>query len=241
VVLLPVAANEHETQMMSGLTLGELDRDGAIREAVERVSGDTRARFLGKAVLGSAALLGALAAPTSAGAAAASDVAILNYALTLEYLQAAFYTESERLGAIRGRLKRVPRQLGAVERAHVAAIKAALGRAAVKRPAFDFRGVTENQTKFLKTAVAFEDLGAAAYKAQAARVKAPALLAAAVSIHSVEARHAAWMRFLAGVVPAAAAFDEGKPISEVKAIVASTHFVVAHPKMTSTRKPKYTG
>jgi hypothetical protein len=226
---------------MSNLTLGELDRDGAIREAVEQVSGDTRARFLGKAVLGGAALLGALAAPASADAAAASDVAILNYALTLEYLQAAFYTETERLGAIGGELKRVPRQLGAVERAHVTAIKAALGRAAVKRPAFDFRGVTEEQTKFLKTAVAFEDLGAAAYKAQAARIRSPELLAAAIAIHSVEARHAAWMRFLAGVTPASTAFDEGKPISEVKAIVASTHFVTAHPKRTSSKKPKYTG
>jgi Ferritin-like domain len=236
-----MSAKEHETQAMWELTLGQLDRDGAIREAVVHVSGDTRATFLGKAVVGGAALLGALTAPALAGATAPSDVAILNYALTLEYLQAAFYTETERLGAIRGKLKPVPRQLGAVERAHVTAIKAALGRAAVKRPAFDFRGVTEDQTKFLKTAVAFEDLGAAAYKAQAARIKSPALLAAAVSIHSVEARHAAWMRFLAGVVPAAAPFDEGKPISEVKAIVASTHFVVVHPKRTSTRKPKYTG
>jgi hypothetical protein len=226
---------------MRELTLEELDRDGAIREAVEAVSGDTRAAFLGKAVVGGAALLGALAAPEGAGAAARSDVAILNYALTLEYLQSSFYTEAERLGAIKGKLAPIPPQLGAVERAHVMAIKAALGRAAVKRPAFDFHGVTENQSKFLKTAVAFEDLGAAAYKAQAARIKSPALLAAAVSIHSVEARHAAWMRFLAGAVPAASAFDEGKSIPQVRAIVASTRFIAAHPKKTSRRKPKYTG
>ena len=226
---------------MSDLTLGELDRDGAVREAFEHVAGETRAGFLGKAVVGGAALLGALAVPSVGKAAAASDVAILNYALTLEYLQAAFYTETERLGAVGGELKRVPRQLGAVERAHVAALKGALGRAAVKRPSFDFGGVTEDNSKFLKTAVAFEDLGAAAYKAQAARIKAPALLAAAVSIHSVEARHAAWMRFLAGVTPAAAAFDKGKPISEVRAIVASTHFVVARPKRKAKKNPKYTG
>jgi hypothetical protein len=227
--------------MTNDLTLADVDRDGAIREAVEQVSGDTRASFLGKAVLGSAALAGALASPASAAKTARSDVAILNYALTLEYLQAAFYTETERLGAVRGRLKRVPRQLGAVERAHVTALKSALGRAAVKRPAFNFHGVTEDPAKFLKTAVAFEDLGAAAYKAQAPRLKSSALLAAAVSIHSVEARHAAWMRYLAGVTPAVSAFDEGKPISEVKAIVASTHFVVAHPKMRSRKNPRFTG
>ena len=236
-----MASNREELSSTSDLTLGELDRDGAIRETVELVSGETRATFLEKAVVGGAALLGALAAPAASRATAKSDVAILNYALTLEYLQAAFYTETERLGAVGGELKRVPRHLGAVERAHVAAIKAALGQAAVKRPAFDFRGVTEDQTKFLKTAVAFEDLGAAAYKAQAARIKSPAILAAAISIHSVEARHAAWMRFLAGVTPAATPFDQGKPIAEVKAIAASTHFIVAHPKKTSTKNPNYTG
>jgi Ferritin-like domain len=237
-----MASNREELPSTSELTLGELDRDGAIREAGERVSGETRATFFEKAVVGGAALLGAaLAAPAASGATAKSDVAILNYALTLEYLQAAFYTETERLGAVGGELKGVPPQLGAVERAHVTAIKAALGHAAVKRPAFDFRGVTEDQTKFLKTAVAFEDLGAAAYKAQAARIKSPALLAAAISIHSVEARHAAWMRFLAGVTPAATAFDQGKSIREVKAIVASTRFIVRHPKKTSTKNPHFTG
>jgi Ferritin-like domain len=227
---------------MSELTLGEVDRDGAICEAVEQLAGDTRATFLGKAVLGGAALVGAIAAPASAASTPRSDIAILNYALTLEYLQAAFYTETERLGAIGGTLERVPRQLGAVERAHVAAIKQALGSAAVKRPAFDFHGVTEDEGTFLKTAVAFEDLGTAAYKAQAARIRSPGLLAAAISIHSVEARHAAWMRYLAGVTPAAAAFDEGKPIADVKAIVAATHFVVAPPAVSTRRKnPKYTG
>jgi hypothetical protein len=233
--------DEQELSPVSDLTFGELDRDGALCEAVERATGETRAAFLGKAVVGGAALLGALAAPNVGEAAAASDVAILNYALTLEYLQAAFYTETERLGAVGGELKQVPPQLGAVERAHVTAIKQALGRAAVKRPAFNFRGVTEDNSKFLKTAVAFEDLAAAAYKAQAARIKSPALLAAAVSIHTVEARHAAWMRFLAGVTPAAAAFDEGKSVSEVRQIVGSTHFVVSRPKREAKKNPKYSG
>ena len=236
-----MAIDGQTVNSMSDLTLGELDCDGALQEAVEQVSGDTRAAFLGKAVVGGAALLGALAVPAAGEAAEASDVAILNYALTLEYLQSSFYTEAERLGAIRGELKRVPRQLGAVERAHVTALKQALGKAAAKRPAFNFRGVTEDNTKFLKTAVAFEDLGAAAYKGQAARIKSPALLAAAIAIHSVEARHAAWMRFLAGETPAAAAFDEGKPISEVRGIVASTHFVVARPKRKARKNPKYSG
>ena len=226
----------------SDLTLEELDRDGAILEASEAAG--SRAAFLGKAVVGSAALLGALAAPLRAESATSpSDAAILNFALTLEYLQAAFYTETQRAGAIGTELARVPRQLGSVERAHVIALQNVLGRSAVKRPSFNFRGVTEDQEQFLKTAVAFEDLGAAAYKGQATRVDSPALLAAAVAIHSVEARHAAWMRYLSGFAPAGRAFDEPKREGEVRQIVASTRFIAARTPTTQRRRraPGYTG
>jgi hypothetical protein len=225
----------------SDLTLDQLDRDGAIREASDAVG--CRASFLGKALVGSAALLGALTAPSRAEAAVSpSDAAILNFALTLEYLQSAFYTETERAGAVKAELAKVPRQLGAVERAHVTALKDVLGPRAVKRPAFDFRGVTEDQVKFLKTAVAFEDLGAAAYKGQATRVDSPALLAAAVAIHAVEARHAAWMRYLSGFTPAGRAFDEPKKELEVRRIVASTHFIASRPRTAVRRRnPGYTG
>lgn len=221
------------------LTFDQIDSDGAVQEALDAVS--TRASFLGKASIASAALLAAIVAPPDAEAVSPSDAAILNFALTLEYLQAAFYTETERAGAVGSELARVPRQLGSVERAHVSALKNVLGRTAVKRPAFNFQGVTEDQVKFLKTAVAFEDLGAAAYKGQATRVDSPALLAAAVSIHSVEARHAAWMRYLAGVVPAARAFDEPKREGEVRAIVASTRFISSRPRTAGRKAPGYTG
>jgi rubrerythrin len=221
------------------LTFEELDRDGALREGLDALS--SRAAFLGKAFIGSAALLGALAAPARATAAAKSDVAILNFALTLEYLQASFYTETERNSVVGGALARVPEQLGAVERAHVKALQDVLGQAAVKRPSFNFRGTTEDREQFLRTAVAFEDLAVAAYKGQATEIESPGLLAAAVAIHSVEARHAAWMRYLAGVTPSATAFDEGKPESEVREIVASTRFIVARPRMTGRRSPRVTG
>jgi Ferritin-like domain len=228
------------TESTCNLTLEQLDRDGAIRETLEAVS--SRGSFLGKALLGGATLLGALAAPARASAASSpSDTAILNFALTLEYLQAGFYTETQRLGAIGAELARVPRQLGSVERAHVTALQKVLGRAAVKRPSFDFRGATEDQEEFLKTAVAFEDLGAAAYKGQATRVDSPALLAAAVAIHSVEARHAAWMRYLAGFTPAGRAFDEAKREFEVRDIVASTRFIVPRPRTARRRSPRFTG
>src|SRR6266851_5499264 len=128
---------------VTGLTFGELDCDGALSSALERAGGDSRADFLCKALVGRAALLAGLTLPARAGATSKNDVDILNYALTLEYLQAAFYTETERANAVRGKAKQAARLVGAVERAHVQAFRKALGSAAVKRPTFDFRGVTE--------------------------------------------------------------------------------------------------
>src|SRR6185295_15771998 len=105
-----------------------------------------------------------------------------------------------------------------------------LGSQAVKRPTFDFQGTTEQQQPFLKTAVAFEDLAVAAYKGQAPKLQSDAVLAAAVGIHSVEARHAAWMRQLFGITPAVNAFDRPASRASVNRLVASTHFVVAKPQ-----------
>jgi rubrerythrin len=226
---------------VTDLTLGQLDRDGALTEAIARVTGDSRADFLRKAAIGSTALLAALALPDRADSTSKNDVDILNYALTLEYLQAAFYTETEHAGAVRGKAKQAADVIGAVERAHVKAFRQALGTAAVKRPSFDFRGVTESQTPFLKTAVAFEDLAVAAYKGQAPKIRAKSVLAVAVSIHSVEARHAAWMRYLFGIVPAERAFDLPASRPEVLRTVAATHFIASTPKTSGKEKPKFTG
>ena len=113
-----------------------------------------------------------------------------------------------------------------------------LGSRAVKRPRFDFRGATEDAERFRKTAVAFEDLAVAAYKAQAPLIQNSGYLVAALGIHSVEARHAAWIRRLAGIVPAADAFDEPRSKKSTLAIVDDTHFVL---KTRSRRKPKFTG
>jgi len=229
------------------LTLGALDRDGAVGDALHALAPDdgatTRGEALRLAVVGGAALAAALAGPaaaptTAAAASARGDRDILNYALTLEYLQAAFYSEVERLGAVHGRLGEQARVVGAHERAHVKAFQEVLGRHAVKRPRFDFRGATEDAERFRKTAVAFEDLAVAAYSAQAPRIRARPYLASALAIASVEARHAAWIRRLAGVVPAPDAFDAPRSRSATVAIVDKTHFAV---HTTSRRRPRFTG
>jgi hypothetical protein len=231
---------EDGTDTAAGLTIEDVDCDGALGEALHAVYG-SRADFLRKATIGGAALLGALALPGTSTAASSNDVGILNYALVLEYLQASFYTETERIGTVGAKALAATRVVGAVERAHVTALRKALGSAAVARPTFNFRGTTEEPTKFLKTAVALEDLAVAAYKAQAPRVDSKAILAVAVSIHSVEARHAAWMRRLFGIVPAGSAFDEPLSKPKVSKIVDSTHFIVTSGRTSRRGKPRFTG
>lgn len=232
--------------MSLDFTLEEVDRDGAIQEAIDKTSGDTRASFLTKATIatgglvGGGAVLGALASP--AAAATKNDVAIANFALTLEYLEAAFYLEAVRMGALRGETLEFARIVGAHERAHVTALKKMLGRAAVAKPQFNFRGTTENQAKFQKTALVLEDTGVAAYKGQAGNIDTKAVLEAALAIHTVEARHASWIRHILGVSPAPVAFDKPKTKQQILQAVAGTRFIASSPpRMTSQRSPAFLG
>jgi Ferritin-like domain len=226
------------------LKVEDFDIDGAVREAFERMPQHTRSGFLVRTVAAGAAALGAAAVwPALASAETDSgDITILNFALALEYLQASFYTEAEQIGALRGALANQAHIVGMHERAHVAAFKQLLGHAAIKQPTFNFHGVTENPDAFRSTAVAFEDLATAAYKEQAPLIKSKAYLAGALAIHSVEARHAAWIRRLAGFLPAAHAFDDPLSDAEVVDIVNSTHFVTLKDPQTSMEaKPQFTG
>jgi hypothetical protein len=224
---------------MDDLKLDDLDRDGALAEAIDGLHERTRAGFLRGAVVGGGALLTAFATPASAAGSKARDISILNFALTLEELQAAFYTETERNKVLSGALKRQATTVGATERAHVRAFRSALGSAAIARPHFNFGGATEGADAFRKTAVAFEDLAVAAYKGQAPRITSRAYLASALAIHSVEARHAAWIRRLAGKSPVSGPFDEPLGRPAVTRIVDSTHFVMS---TTSSKKgPRFTG
>ncbi|MDX6452834.1 MAG: hypothetical protein QOH16_2883 [Gaiellaceae bacterium] len=211
--------------------LEELDVDGAIREAASKVDGDTRAAFLKKAGIGAGAVVaggafaGAIPGIASAGVAK-SDVAILNFALTLEYLEAAFYAEAVSKGNFSGKTLAFAQVVAHHEAAHVAFLKSALGKAAVKSPKFDFKGTNVDAAKFMATAQVLEDTGVAAYLGQAGNIKSKKILGAAGSILAVEARHAGWIRDLNNAPGAPSAFQGPKTKAQVLAAVSGTGFIV---------------
>jgi rubrerythrin len=217
--------------------LTDIDVDGAIQETAEK-AGVNRADLLkraaigGGAILGSSALLGMLPSVASAASTgrqassgAAGDIAILNFALTLEFLEAAFYAEAVKKGALKGEAAKYAKVVASDEAQHVAFLKSALGMHAVKSPTFDFKGTTASQTTFLKTAMALEDTGVSAYAGAAPSISNKKTLAAALSVHSVEARHAAWVRNILGVTPAPVPFDAAKTKAQVLKIVTGTGFI----------------
>ena len=102
--------------METDLTLEDVDPGGAIAEAVDELTGGTRADFVRKAVIGGSATAAALAAPAVAqGRNTAKDIAILRFDLNLEYLQAAMYSEAERLRQLKPRTLEWARVVGANE------------------------------------------------------------------------------------------------------------------------------
>lgn len=151
-------------------------------------------------------------------------VEVLNFALTLEYLEAEFYQTALRSrGLIPGRFRAVFQQIGKHEVAHVKTLLGALGGSAVGKPQFDFtaRGqfpdVFQNFNTFTMVSRTFEDLGVAAYKGQAGNLQGTPVLTTALQIHSVEARHAAEVRRVRGELGFDSAFDAPKSKSEVLA------------------------
>jgi hypothetical protein len=176
------------------------------------------------------ALGGGIGAATRASTATAStpsraqDRDIFNFALLLEYLQAGFYAEAVREGALSGDVLRFAQVVSGHERAHVEYLRKALGPHARAEPKLDFGNATRDQHAFLEAAVLLENLGVAAYNGQAANLTKPAL-AAAAEIVSVEGRHAAWISDLAGKPPAPRAADVGASSDDVIQTLQSTHFI----------------
>jgi hypothetical protein len=184
----------------------------------EQGAGRTRAQALGAAgaVLGAGALVGGLVRPqTTAGRPSrAQDVRILNFLLVLEEAQAAFYDAALRRGVLRGDLLEFARTVAPQEHEHVRFMRGKLGGQARPKPRLDFAQATSSPERFRATAIDLEEATAAAYIGQGASLTRDAVLDAA-RIVAVEARHAAWIRDLAGADPAPRAADPGRSADDV--------------------------
>jgi hypothetical protein len=127
------------------------------------------------------------------------DLGILNYALTLEYLETAFYADVVKSGLFKGANLAVIKKFGEEEAEHVAALTAAvkqMGGKPAPEPKTEFP--LESAKAVTELAGTVENLGAAAYLGQAANIESPAVLASALAIHSVEGRHAAVLNTVLG-------------------------------------------
>jgi hypothetical protein len=235
--------------MTHSINLQEIDVDGAVSEAREEAidglpTGDTRLSFLRKsAVAGGAAvsggaLLGAFAPSALAaggGRPPASfgkgDIGILNYALTLEYLEAAFYNGATAANmSLSAQTAAFLKVVTTDENAHVKFLKKALGSKAAKEPKFNFKGANTSPEMFMKTAQVLENTGVHAYSGQALNIKSAAYVKAALSILTIEARHASVIGLLndpsGEMIAPDGPFDTPLTAAKVLAAVKSTGFIV---------------
>ncbi len=154
------------------------------------------------------------------------DLGIANYALTLEYLETQFYNDAAASGMLKGKLLETAKRFGSEEQEHVDALMALIQKAGGKpasKPKAKFPLDSANSILALATTV--ENLGANAYLGQAGNIQDKQILAAALSIHSVEARHAAVLNLATKKPPASGAF--AKPATADEVLKAVKPFLVS--------------
>jgi rubrerythrin len=188
-------------------------------EAVE-IHGMSRSSFILRGAVATGAVFGAGAVTPFVRQAFAQsgggDVDVLNFALTLEYLEAAFYKQAAS-AKLSSSVAKLAKEFGAQEQEHVTTLMATikkLGGKPVAAPGVNFGSLKDEKT-VLKLAVAFEDTGVSAYNGAAPSIKSKEVLGAAGSIVQVEARHAAAIRLAAGMDPSPLAFDKTLSTAEV--------------------------
>lgn len=173
-------------------------------QTTPRSSGNRRSLLLGAAAFSSVAAFSLAglnrafaqfgAAPAGAMQMGTGDVGILNFAYALEQLEAAFYTQvlSTPYAGMDRFEGRVLKDVRDHEVAHVKFLAKALGPNAIGSVPVNFSAVNfSSRESVLRTAMTFENVGVSAYNGAAQFLKNPGYLAAAGSIVSVEARHAA--------------------------------------------------
>ncbi len=190
--------------------------------AVE-IHGVTRASFLLRGAMTAGAVYGAAAVGpwvnNALAAGATGDIDILNFALTLEYLEADFYNVKGKSVGLSGVAKSLAKEIGDHETQHVDALTKAIkagGGTPAKMPRFVFP--VSNQAGFLKLAYVLENTGVGAYNGAGPSLSNPQYLAAAGSIVQVEARHAAAIAGLTGgKITPDGAFDKPQTKAQVLA------------------------
>jgi hypothetical protein len=162
------------------------------------------------------------AAPTTTGSttSASGDLAIVNYALTLEYLEDEFYSKVAASGLFSGPTLSTLKTFGAEEHQHVLALMKVAASMGTPAPKPTGKFPLTSASAVAKLAATVENLGAAAYLGQAPNIQSKEILAAALAIHTVEARHAATLNTLTKLSPTPdGAFGKPMSMSEVLAVV----------------------
>jgi rubrerythrin len=220
---------------MSESALQELERDDTSRKKFLKMAGGAGAAGAFSILLAACGSDKKKTTSTAAGSSAAKstsagvkgDLAIVNYALTLEYVEADFYAKAAASGLFKGSDLDTIKKIGDTEQQHVDALTATvkkLGGTPAAKPKTKFP--LDNAMSVLTLAATVENLGAAAYLGQAANIQSKEILGAALSIHSVEARHAAALNVLLKKSPTPdGAF--GKPASMAEVLPKVKPFIVA--------------
>jgi len=193
--------NEETAPQPTGI-VERLVRDDVDRKRFLKMAGSAGAASFGAFVMAAcgsssssntaATTAASTASSTTSSSAGTGDVAIVNYALTLEYLETEFYEKVIQAGLFKGKVASLLKEFGAQELTHVEALKGTvtkLGGTPAMKPEGKFP--IENATQVAELAYTVENLGASAYLGQAANIQNAEVLAAALAIHTVEARHAA--------------------------------------------------
>lgn len=193
-------AGEESPPQPAGI-VERLVRDDVDRKRFLKMAGTAGAASFGAFVLAacgsstktsSSTTAAASTATSTTASATTGDIAILNYALTLEYLEREFYAKVVASGLFSGKVGSLIKEFGSQEATHVEALKGAVSKMG-GTPAANPNGKfpITNATQVAGLAYTVENLGAAAYLGQAGNIQSPEVLATALAIHSVEARHAA--------------------------------------------------
>lgn len=161
-----------------------------------------------------------------------SDVDVLNYALTLEYLEATFYQQGNAANLLSGDEKDYLATIQSDEEAHVAAITATiqkLGGTPVAKPMVNFGDSFASRDSYLTTSHTFENVGVGAYLGAAGFIKNKDVLAAAASIFGVEARHAALVGNLLNLAPEGGVYMGAfeTPLTKAKVLSDVTPFLAS--------------